>query len=153
MRILVLDDDVRRHSGFARALIPHRVWHVYDYHRACSVLQREERFDVVYLDHDINDFGKRSMGPGMYGSSRELTGLDVAAFIAGLPEEKRPKQVITHTWNPDGGKAILKALEGICPVTYEPWQAPLCGDCGRSLADHTGDNRAHMVCPKPGDEK
>lgn len=113
MRILVLDDDMERHQAFARNFDGHDVVHVDCYDGALAALLKQPRFDVVYLDHDLNDFGLKSYGPGdsMYGGLRELDGHDVAVFMAReLPEPKYPERVVVHSWNPEGAKAMLTTL-------------------------------------------
>lgn len=147
----MLDDDVRRHGGFAKALLGHKVLHVYDYNKCIAALGREV-FDIVYLDHDLNDFGRRSTAGPLNGKftpvGRELTGVDVATFIVQLSPDKRPKKIVIHTWNPDGGRAMLmNLLDAGVDAVYEPYQAPVCGVCGKGLEHHKGNNRQTMTCP------
>jgi CheY-like chemotaxis protein len=147
MRILILDDDVRRHGAFAKALLGHSVVHVYDYHRCVAALERET-FDMAYLDHDLNDFGKKSTMSGVYGMQHELTGHDVAIFIAGMAPDRRPKVVHVHSWNPDGAKRMVAALkEAGVECVYAPFESPKCVKCGLPFVDHTGNFRDVWVCP------
>jgi hypothetical protein len=142
-RALVLDDDWRRHDAFASAYPG--IVQTWTHDEACEAIAAE-RFDVVFLDRDLNDHGKRSVRPGMYGR-QELSGEDVAWFIAQLPEEKRPLRVVVHSWNPDGAQRIVAILRDAgVPVTYEPFQSPRCLRCGESIATHTGDNRESLNC-------
>ena len=67
-------------------------------------------FDVVHLDHDLNDFHVQSVEPGMYGG-RKLTGLDVVLCLVELPEHRRPKHVIVHSWNIEGGARMVEELQ------------------------------------------
>ena len=130
MRILVLDDDPERHSHFASNLTSHQVVHVDTYDKVCDQLARSERFDLVYLDHDLNDHQARSVGgPTMYGGPRELDGRDVATFIAKkLPKDKRPKKVIVHSWNQTGAAQMVAVLQKAgLPVRYEMWHPHMGG--------------------------
>ncbi len=113
MRILVLDDDLTRHHTFARNLRGHEVVHAQTYDSALAALLDAPRFDLVYLDHDLNDFGQLSIGPSdsMYGGVREMDGRDVASFIArSLPQHKRPKRFIVHSWNEEGAAMMIMIL-------------------------------------------
>jgi CheY-like chemotaxis protein len=93
MRILVVDDDVRRHETIGGGLRArgHEVVSAYNYQQACQALEQQQ-FHGVYLDHDLGDFS----GSGMYGGS-ELTGRDVARFITRLPAERLPAEAIVHS--------------------------------------------------------
>ncbi len=117
MRIFILDDDNERHATFAKNLQGHDVFHARTHDEGLAILNNEERFDLFFLDHDLNDFhieGNRSVGPSssMYDSGeKELTGADFAWQVARvLPIDKRPDHVIIHSWNPDGAKNIQVIL-------------------------------------------
>ncbi len=85
MRILVLDDEKVRHDTFASRLAGHDVTHVWSAKAAAKALDRE-RFDLVFLDHDLGE----SAGNGQ----------QVADYIARrLDPEKRSGRVIVHSWN------------------------------------------------------
>lgn len=120
--ILFLDDAAARHDGFAAMTAGHLIRHVYTFRDACDALEAE-RFDVAYLDHDLNAFGPHSVEPGMYGE-QELTGADVARFIAQMPAEKRPLSVVVHSWNPDGARRMVAILrDADVPVVYQPFSS------------------------------
>ena len=129
MKVLVLDDDMARHQAFANNLARNDVTHADSYDRAVKALQDQDRFDVVFLDHDLNDFGLKSIGPSdsMYGGARELTGNDVARFIAkALPKKKRPKMVVVHSINYDGSMNIVSTLKAAgIPVRREPFHTEI----------------------------
>lgn len=114
-RIFVLDDDIARHKTFALNLRGQDSLHVQTYDSAVKALQEGERFDVFFLDHDLNDFGQRSIGPtiSMYGSGvRELTGADFCRFIANeLSEEKHPDLIVIHSWNDSGAQNMVSILK------------------------------------------
>ena len=113
MRIFILDDDLTRHKTFAMNLRGKDSLHVQTYDSAVKALQESERFDVFFLDHDLNDFGQRSLGPSdsMYGGVREMTGADFCRFIANeLPESKHPDIIVIHSWNDSGAKSMVSIL-------------------------------------------
>lgn len=127
MRILVLDDDDIRHQAFARRFINHSVVHAMTVDEACDALNKE-KFDLVHLDHDLNDHGHRSVAASMYGQV-ELTGFDVARFIArDLTIDNRPDRVVIHSWNPPGAKMMAEILrDADISVSYEPFSV-VAGD-------------------------
>jgi len=107
--ILVLDDDKFRHDMFEKALGEDNiVHHVYNYDQAIKALDRYSPFDIIYYDHDLGDFGESPHG---YGGTVERTGADVALYVTRvLPEEKRPKLAIIHSWNFYGAQNIASIL-------------------------------------------
>ncbi len=121
MRVLVLDDDDIRHEQFKVNLEGHDVVHVHTVEEAGNALAAE-KFDLVYLDHDLNDHGYESKGDTSYGR-RELTGFEVARYIAQyLAPQKHPTKVIVHSWNPPGARMMVAVLRDVgIPVTYEPF--------------------------------
>jgi hypothetical protein len=47
-----------------------------------------------------------------YSREGELDGRDVAEdMVIIVPEDKRPYQVIVHSWNPDGAMEMMKILK------------------------------------------
>src|SRR3954467_10883234 len=111
MRVLVLDDDNNRHVTFRRNLIGHDVVHVHTYDEAVAALAGE-RFDVMFLDHDLNLEGvHRSVRRDEEtGVEWEMNGAHVAHVIAELPSEKRPDEVFVHSYNPDGASNMIAIL-------------------------------------------
>lgn len=111
MRVLVLDDDNTRHKTFKKNLIGHDVVHVHTYDEAVTALEGE-RFNVMYLDHDLNLEGihRSVMIDEETGIEWELTGADVARAIVALPSEKHPERTIVHSYNPSGAANIVAIL-------------------------------------------
>lgn len=107
-RILILDDDPVRHVAFDRMFLGHEVLHARDYHTGMELI-RFESLDLACLDHDLNDFGKNSVVPGMYGGS-ELTGLDFAKWLASLPRGMWPGRVLVHSHNEEGAQSMETVL-------------------------------------------
>lgn len=125
MKIFILDDDPLRHLNFSKRFDTwHEVVHAYTTEEAGLMLTKLGPFDVCYLDHDLNDYGKHSMVATGYGM-QELTGFDVARFIAReLAVDKRPTRVVVHSWNPPGARMMVEILQEVgIPTTYEPFQA------------------------------
>jgi CheY-like chemotaxis protein len=115
VRILILDDDLERHEVFARNFEGYDVVHCQTYDSCLQALVNQGPFDVVFLDHDLNDHA-RSVGPmvsmyGGYGGLREYDGRDVARFIAKqLQPALLPKQIVVHSWNDTEGDEMMKIL-------------------------------------------
>ncbi len=123
MRILILDDDEIRHKHFAKHYADHYVKHVYSHTAAVVALMNDERYDLVHLDHDLNDFV--DYDPAFPGQGHiEFTGMDTAVFITNrLGYDNQPSKIIIHSWNPAGAQRMLQHLqhEGIQESVYEPF--------------------------------
>ncbi len=123
MRILILDDDDIRHKEFAKRFAGHDVKHVMSHTAAMVALIEDEPYDLVHLDHDLNDFVEYN--PGFPGQGHiEFTGMDTAVFITNrLAYNKQPGRIVIHSWNPAGAQRMLRHLqhEGIQSTTYEPF--------------------------------
>jgi CheY-like chemotaxis protein len=106
MRLLFLDDDPQRHWWF-RTLTSssYTVYHCYSAHECIEALKRLERFDVVYLDHDLDPYASMGFDP------LEPTGQAAAQFIAQLPKEKLPTEIIVHSWNDYGSGRMMSVLK------------------------------------------
>ena len=102
MRILILDDDENRHRAFIGALRGHSLTHAWTSQEANHHLHdpAHDGFDVVFLDHDLGEFGEHSAG----------TGLHVAHEVAGLSEDRRPTLTVVHSHNPDGAAEMMRVL-------------------------------------------
>lgn len=128
MRVLILDDNDERHEVFRERLIGCDRVHVHTFRECVDALREMPRFDVAYLDHDLNDFPAQyqSYCGGFYGAG-EMTGTDVARYIArGMPREKVPAQIVIHSWNPDGALRMARVLADVGIVAVrEPfgWRA------------------------------
>jgi hypothetical protein len=95
IRRFVLEDDPSRLAHF-RALFPGCV--TAETYRGAVAALRGERFDEVYLDHDI---------PG------DKNGCDVAYWMTTkLARRRRPRVVVVHSLNRAGAMAIRLTLEG-----------------------------------------
>ena len=101
LRILVLDDDSRRHEWFDGNIEGHdSVWSASEARRA---LQEKPRYDLVFLDHDLAE--DYSVVPAVWGED----GRTVARFIAAMPVDKRPAMAHIHSSN-WGGASEMEAI-------------------------------------------
>jgi CheY-like chemotaxis protein len=90
-RILVLDDDARRHAWFDAHIAGHHS--VRSAREARSALLENPRYDLVFLDHDLAE--DYAVVPAVWGDD----GRTVARFIAAMPEERRPAMAHIHSSN------------------------------------------------------
>jgi len=102
MHILILEDDLVRHRAFKRSLIGHEVTIVEEADHAIELLKKED-WDVLFLDHDLGGKVYVESGPG--------TGYEVAEWIS-TNIDRKPKMVITHSYNEKGRAKILEVLPG-----------------------------------------
>lgn len=93
MKILILDDDKTRHERFAQWFAGYDVTHALTFFHFRAAIWRE-RFDVVFLDHDLE----------MYPGNESFSGMDAAHVVASLSPELMPDRVIVHSWNPVGAR-------------------------------------------------
>jgi hypothetical protein len=92
-RFLFLDDDNQRHMTFTKRYWDNERVHVNTFERFCDAINGP-KFDVIFLDHDLNDFGENSIENGTYGT-RELTGYDCCI----------------HSWNTPGATRMAAYLK------------------------------------------
>jgi CheY-like chemotaxis protein len=100
MRILILDDDKTLLSTFKQRLIGHDICCVETSSDAIKKLS-EEKWDAVFLDHDLAGQTYAPSGPG--------TGYEVAQWLS-ENSEKIPNKVILHTFNGPGAQNMLNIL-------------------------------------------
>lgn len=122
MRILVIDDEPARHKIFLKRLSHgNNVTIVTSYHSAVRELNKTGRFDLVYLDYDLDEYSDSTIEFGQY--SKHHSGADAAAYMASLPEAKKPKRVIVHSLNPSRAPIMMAELEsGGIPNEYQPFK-------------------------------
>lgn len=70
-------------------------------------LLKENEYDAIYLDHDldIDDYIVTIGGPAMRGSGQE-----VADFLAANPDISPTAYIIIHSLNPVGSVRMLETL-------------------------------------------
>ena len=104
IQLLFLDDNHARHELL-------KTWcktadHCYNYDDCVGLLKRK-RYDVVSLDHDLGTDDELCI-PGV--TNKNLTGTDVAKFIATLVQ--KPRFAIVHSYNPVGAAFMEAILSG-----------------------------------------
>lgn len=112
MKILFLDDDKERHARFLRNNIGHVIVQAWDYEEACAKLTEHDRFDQAHLDHDLSYEQQTAYVEGLT-PPREKTGTDVAEFIAAMPEDKRPRLCVLHSFNDAGWRRMARILTDV----------------------------------------
>lgn len=101
-KILILDDDSTRHSLFAVKYASENLTHVETVSDAIDEL-KGNKFDYVFLDHDLGGTQMVESGPG--------TGYEVAEWIANNEESHPNKCVMLHSLNPPGRKNMCNVLK------------------------------------------
>lgn len=101
-KILILDDNKRRHQQFAQKYATEELTHVHTSHDAIEVLKKHS-FDYVFLDHDLGGKIMEDSGPG--------TGYEVAEWIANNETSHPSNMVILHSLNPPGRKNMCNVLK------------------------------------------
>lgn len=139
-KILFLDDAPWRHKLVRAKLAGQdvKVVHVWTVDECVDAFQTKGPFDLVYLDHDLNDHidvtGKFSKYSGMYGDQR-LNGTHVTNWmVRNLPD--RP-EVIVHSWNHDGARNMVSEL--MQNGFYAKWELFNDGSCPGD-PDYEGPN-------------
>lgn len=104
MKILVLDDMKHRlecfyawyghHEGYRESKTAEK---------AVRILSIFSPFDVVFLDHDLNDKHYDGIDDGE-------TGYAVCQHIVELPEQLRPRLVVVHSMSPSGSERMMELL-------------------------------------------
>jgi CheY-like chemotaxis protein len=114
MKILFLDDDSIRIRQARIDFAKDELSVAETAEQAINLLEKYSPFDTVTLDHDL--------GGKIYCPSDEMSGFAVAEYISKMHKEKLPKQVIVHSFNPDGAAKMTKVMHGIVPVIIKPFQ-------------------------------
>lgn len=111
MKFLHLDDDNLRHELFGEWAKEqgHESFHAHTIDEFAGLIDLKT-FDVVFLDHDLNDFEHVSKTADMYGDC-EANGTTAAHMLNALLPENRPSKVVIHSWNPDGANRMRAILE------------------------------------------
>ena len=108
MKILILEDSPERIKTFKRKLMNHDTYFFDNVEEAKKALKLLGPFDIVFLDHDLDD-------RVFVNSNDANTGYQLAKYIAenniNIPD------VIIHTMNPVGAENIKSVLPKavICP--------------------------------------
>jgi CheY-like chemotaxis protein len=131
VRVLVLDDDDKRHESFKFHLFRHEATHVHTAQEAMEALASNGPWDVVFLDHDLNYEHYVSSTTGKL-DGLEQTGYDVAKYIAlFMKEETIPKNVVVHSWNSYGADRMIQMLSSTPAIKcvrrwmFDPGENPM----------------------------
>ncbi len=95
-RLFVLDDVEGRHVAIAGRYPAWERVHVYGYADAVAALDAHDVFDLALLDHDLGEDPR--------------TGYDVALAIIAMPSDRRPREAIVHSHNPNGAERMRDLL-------------------------------------------
>ena len=104
MRVLLLDDDVLRHSWFAKRFKRDTLDVAANASQAIELLSKN-RYDVIFLDHDLL--------PEHYYAEEtddERTGYAVASWLASRPDRQAASSIVVHTRNADGALRMVELL-------------------------------------------
>lgn len=109
MNILILDDEEHRHSTLEQ-FHPRAIFtHVYTAKNCISILKSNPSFDLVYLDHDLEELLE--------------DGTKVAKALAALPQDQQPKRIIIHSMNPEAALRMAGILStAALPVLVTPFE-------------------------------
>jgi CheY-like chemotaxis protein len=102
MRILILEDSPERQRKMRQRLIGHVV-EIAETAQAAIDRLRDERWDVLCLDHDLGGQQMVESGPG--------TGYEVAKWLEGN-KDRIPERIVLHSYNEPGRANMLACLPG-----------------------------------------
>lgn len=111
VKILILDDDVKRHNWYDRVYRQHEVFHAYSYTTFVTLLHTASPWDLVMLDYDLGDHHVPDTYVDSHGFTTQYTGQDAAGVLCRLSDEELPQNVIVHSMNPYGARRIMRDLD------------------------------------------
>jgi len=97
MNIFILEDDKSRVEWFDKAFKQHNLT-VTEFVEEAKTLLRENKYDVMFFDHDLG-------GEQMVSSDNENTGYQVAKMVKETKNDATP--VLVHSYNPQGAQNKL----------------------------------------------
>jgi hypothetical protein len=101
LKIFVLEDDEARQNWFLKRFFGKARVEFAATAEAGVLLLRSERYDAIFLDHDLTP----EHSAGMWDDD---TGYVVAQFLAANPQ--RGAAVVVHSMNPSGSQRMVDAL-------------------------------------------
>jgi CheY-like chemotaxis protein len=107
MRILFLDDNPARHNIMDRWHPSDEVIHVYTIATYREALEKYDYFDIVSLDHDLNNFTE--LGYFSYMGDSDLTGRDACGYLMKFLH-KAPEVIHVHSSNEEGARDMMSFL-------------------------------------------
>lgn len=105
IRVLLLDDDERRHRWFKKRFVGDQLDVAVDVAQAKGLLL-ESTYDAIFLDHDLLPHHYESNDHG----DEANTGRAVAEFLNERPELQRGATIIVHTRNADAAIGMVTTL-------------------------------------------
>lgn len=105
IRVMLLDDDERRHRWFKKRFVGDEVDVAIDVPEAKELLT-EHTYDAIFLDHDLLPHHYESNDHG----DEANTGFAVAEFLNTRTELQRGATIIVHTRNADAAIGMVTTL-------------------------------------------
>ncbi len=104
LRVLLLDDDTRRHDWFERRFKGDRL-DIADTATNAIELLSANFYDAIFLDHDL-------LPEHYYAETTddERTGYAVARWLAEHKEAQQASTVVVHTRNADGAMRMIELM-------------------------------------------
>lgn len=104
VRVLLLDDDTRRHQWFAKRFAKDYLDVASNVAEAADLLGSNS-YDAIFLDHDLLPEHYNSPVP-----DDEQTGYAIAAWLAERPDRQPTASIVIHTRNADGALRMVERL-------------------------------------------
>jgi hypothetical protein len=124
MRILILDDEQCRHDALGAFYVGHSVAHTTTYEEFLHELSCGSPWDLVSLDHDLGEGAGNNTYVDGWGDSRFFSGQHASLRICELTEDRLPREVVVHSVNPEGARAMVMNLtRRNVKVTWRPYTA------------------------------
>ena len=117
LRVLVLDDDERRHEWFAARFAGDQLDIAVAPDNAIALLGAHD-YDAIFLDHDLLPEHYRTTD----ARDDERTGYAVAAWLAARPDVQQATTIIVHTRNANGALKMVQTMRAAGRrAEYVPW--------------------------------
>ena len=112
-----------RHKYYAQKYAGNEIVHTFKFFSFLDALHEQSPFNLIHLDHDLGDFVSN---PDRWlddsGNKREFNGQNAAFEVIKLPDEPLPSQVIIHSINQMGAKAMFDIIKSKgLPVVLQPF--------------------------------
>jgi CheY-like chemotaxis protein len=103
--VMLLDDDERRHRWFRKRFEGDELAIAATVDEAKELLS-EDRYDAIFLDHDLLPHHYESNDHDDFGS----TGYAIAEYLHDNPDLQRAATIIVHTRNADAAVKMVQKL-------------------------------------------
>ena len=112
-RVLVVEDMLSRIDWFKQHLIGCKVDFAHTVVDSLRLL-RENDYDTIFLDHDLNDEHYTCLFEGKELTTEllEQSGTEVARWLGANPDKSSQARVILHSLNEEGRKRMASHLKG-----------------------------------------